>query len=110
METLGSEIKKVRLENKLSQEEFAERINRQHHLAITKGMVSKWESGSIEPKTRMVKAIAETFNVSVDRILGLTQEKANKVETIAMHMDEDLTEEEVKEIQKYIQFLKSQRK
>lgn len=110
MHSLGSEIKKVRLGNKLSQEEFADRINRQQHLAITKGMVSKWESGSIEPKTRMVKAIAETFNVSVDDILGLSPEKANTVETIAMHIDDDLTEDEMKEIRKYIQFLKSQRK
>lgn len=111
MHSLGTEIKKIRVQNKLSQEEFAMRINKLHSLSITKGMVSKWESGSIEPKTRMLKAIAETFNVSIDEILGLMiPVKQDKIETIAAHIDNDLTELELKEIKKYIQFLKSQRK
>lgn len=111
MHSLGTEIKKIRSQNKLSQEEFAMRINKIHSLSITKGMVSKWESGSIEPKTRMVKAIAETFNVSIDEILGLSiAVKNGEIETIAAHIDDDLTEVELMEIKKYIQFLKSQRK
>ena len=110
MYTLGAELKKIRLEKRLSQEEFADRINKQQGLSITKGMVSKWESGSIEPKTRMIKAIAETFNISIDAILGLRVPEKSSVETIAAHIDDDLTDEEMEEIRKYIQFLKSQRK
>jgi len=111
MYSIGYEIKKIRTENKLSQEEFADRINQKLGLSITKGMVSKWESDSIEPKTRMIKAIAETFHVSLDQMLGLNvSEKPSTVETIAAHIDDDLTEEELVEIKKYIQFIKSQRK
>ena len=111
MYAIGREIKRIRTENKLSQEEFADRINQQIGLSITKGMVSKWESNSIEPKTRMIKAIAETFHVSLDQMLGLNvPEKPSTVETIAAHIDDDLTEEEMAEIKKYIQFIKSQRK
>lgn len=109
MFSIGREIKKIRSEHELSQEEFADRINEKVGLSITKGMVSKWESDSIEPKTRMIKAIAETFHVSLDQILGLN--KPDKpVETIAAHIDDDLTEEELADIKKYIQFIKSQRK
>ena len=111
MYAIGREIKRIRTENNLSQEEFADRINKQIGLSITKGMVSKWESNSIEPKTRMIKAIAETFQVSLDQMLGLNvPEKPSTVETIATHIDDDLTEEELAEIKKYIQFIKSQRK
>ncbi len=111
MYSIGSEIKKIRNENKLSQEEFADRMNKKLGLSITKGMVSKWESDSIEPKTRVIKAIAETFHVSLERILGLkVQEKTSVLETIAAHIDEDLTEEEMADIKKYIEFIKSQRR
>ena len=111
MYSIGSEIKKIRNENNLSQEEFAERMNRKLGLSITKGMISKWESDLIEPKTRMIRAIAETFHVSLDRILGLESEnKPPAIETIAAHIDDDVTEEEMEEIKKYIEFLKSQRK
>lgn len=111
MYSIGHEIKRIRTENKLSQEEFADRINQKLGLSITKGMVSKWESDSIEPKTRMIKAIAETFHVSLDEMLGLNvPEKPSTVETIAAHIDDDLTEEELADIKKYIQFIKSQRK
>ncbi|QTD39928.1 helix-turn-helix domain-containing protein [Sporosarcina sp. Te-1] len=110
MHSLSTALKKIRLDNKLSQEEFAERVNKQQGLSITKGMVSKWESGTIEPKTRMMKAIAETFHVSIDGILGLQVPDKPPIETIAAHIDDDLTEEELEEIKKYIQFIKSQRK
>ncbi|MBB4824551.1 transcriptional regulator with XRE-family HTH domain [Sporosarcina luteola] len=110
MHSLGTALKKIRLDNKLSQEEFAERVNKQQGLSINKGMVSKWESGAIEPKTRMMKAIAETFHISIDGILGLQVAGKPPVKTIAAHMDDDLTEEEIEEIKKYIQFIKSQRK
>lgn len=111
MHSIGNEIKKIRLDNKLSQEEFAESINKKLGLSITKGMVSKWESDSIEPKTRMIRAIAETFNISLDQLLGLNvDEKPSEIETIAAHIDDDLTAEEIVEIKKYIKFIKSQRK
>lgn len=109
MYAIGREIRRIRTENNLSQEEFADRINEQVGLSITKGMVSKWESNSIEPKTRMIKAIAETFHVSLDQMLGLNIPD-KPVETIAAHIDDDLTEDEMAEIKKYIQFIKSQRK
>lgn len=110
MQSLGHALKNIRLDNQLSQEEFAERINKHQGLSITKGMVSKWESGTIEPKTRMMKAIAETFHVSIDGLLGLQVPEKESIETIATHIDDDLTQEEIEEIKKYIQFIKSQRK
>lgn len=110
MYSIGKELKKIRDEEKLSQEEFAERINRKAGLSITKGMVSKWESDTTEPKTRMLRAIAETFNVSMDRILGLdTQQSYSKIETLAAHIDDDVTDEEMEAIKNYINYIKFKR-
>ncbi|MBZ5203239.1 helix-turn-helix transcriptional regulator [Planomicrobium chinense] len=66
-------------------------------------------------------------NASVDSVikvcagLGITTDQLQRmaegeevgsrgIETIAAHIDEDVTEEEIEEIKKYIDFIKSQRK
>ncbi len=48
----------------LSQDEFAEK------LLITRQAVSRWENGETIPNTDTLKLIAETFNVSIDYLLG----------------------------------------
>lgn len=48
----------------LSQNEFAEK------LLVTRQAVSRWENGDTIPNTDMLKHIAETFDVSVDYLLG----------------------------------------
>lgn len=111
MYSLGKAIKGIRLEQKLSQEEFAQRINKKMNMSITKGMVSKWESDLNEPKANVLRAISTTFGVSMDRILGLGAfAQPSKIETIAAHIDDDVTEEEMEDIRKYIEFVKSQRR
>lgn len=49
---------------RLSQDEFAAK------LFVTRQAVSRWENGDTIPNTDTLKLIAETFNVSVDRLLG----------------------------------------
>ncbi len=48
----------------LSQDEFAKK------LLITRQAVSRWENGETIPNTDTLKLIAETFNVSIDYLLG----------------------------------------
>ena len=111
MHSIGQAIKRVRVERKLSQEEFAKRINEKMNMSITKGMVSKWEKDTSEPKLSAIRGIVETYNVSMDEILGIAEYADNsKHRTIAAHIDEDVTEEELKDITHYIEFLKNKRK
>ncbi len=49
----------------LSQEDFAQR------LSVTRQAVSRWETGETVPTTDNLKLIAETFDVTVDYLLGL---------------------------------------
>lgn len=57
-------ILKLRKSLDLSQDEFAGR------LFVTRQAVSRWENGDTIPNTETLKLIAETFQVSVDYLLG----------------------------------------
>ena len=69
----GEKIKKIRLDNKLTQDEFAQKLN------VTRVAVSKWELGKSYPSIENLKTICSMFNVSFDDLLE--EEKANEVNT-----------------------------
>lgn len=57
---LKDNIKKLRLENRLSQAQFAKRLH------VTQGAVSQWESGRTLPDTSILLSMATEFNVPLD--------------------------------------------
>jgi len=59
---IGANIKKLRTEKGVTQEQLAE------HLSITYQSVSKWENGITSPDLYLVPAIAEYFEVSIDEL------------------------------------------
>jgi len=63
METRNT-ILELRKHLDLSQNEFAEK------LSVTRQAVSRWENGETVPNIDTLKLIAETFDVSVDFLLG----------------------------------------
>lgn len=63
METKDT-ILELRKSLNLSQDEFAEK------LSLTRQAVSRWENGDTIPTTDTLKLIAETFDVTVDYLLG----------------------------------------
>ncbi|MET3658124.1 helix-turn-helix domain-containing protein [Sporosarcina psychrophila] len=58
-----------------------------------------------------VEKLASAFNVDKSDIdpSFASPNRSNQTVTIAAHIDEDLTEEEMEEVRKYIEFIKSQR-
>lgn len=60
---LYEKITLYRKKNGLSQEELAEKIG------VSRQAVSKWETGDALPEITKLKALAETFNVTVDFLL-----------------------------------------
>ena len=61
----GEKIKKLRIENKWTQEFVAEKLN------ISVGAVSRYENGMYEPKSLdLIKDFPNLFNVSTDYLLG----------------------------------------
>lgn len=64
MPKLAENLKLLRLKNKLSHQIVAE------HLKITKAQYSKFEVGSSEPSLKLLKKIADLYNVSLDELVG----------------------------------------
>lgn len=75
MYNLGTLLKELRIENKLTQEELANKLNELHDIKLNKGMISKWESNKSEPRFEYVKHLSKLYNVSIDYLLGLTKYK-----------------------------------
>ena len=65
--TIAESLLKIRKNNDLSQEEFAEK------LMITRQAVSRWETGETVPNTDTMKIISKVFGVSINKILGQPQ-------------------------------------
>ena len=60
---LGNKILKIRKDNKMSQEQFAEILN------VTRQTVSNWENGKNYPDIETLIKISDKFNVSLDILL-----------------------------------------
>lgn len=65
---LAENLKRLRKENGLTQEELAERIN------VSPGVISKWERGTSEPDLSSLLLLAKVFKSSVDAILEYSVE------------------------------------
>ncbi len=59
-------IKELRLSLGLNQVQFGKKIG------ASKQCISNWESGYIQPSIDMLRRIAETFSISTDYLLGLS--------------------------------------
>ena len=64
MEEFGERLKKLRIENKLSQDELAEK------LGVSAQAVSKWERGKSTPDLAVIVPMAKLLRISTDRLLG----------------------------------------
>lgn len=74
---------------------------------ISNGQIRRWNTSS--PKIENIQKVADYFNVSVDYLLGRTQDE--EIHTIAAHHDgEEWTDEELEEIERFKEFVKLKRK
>lgn len=77
---IGENIKRIRLERNLTQEEVAA------HLGISFQSVSKWERGDGYPDITMLPALSNYFGISIDELLGTDKiakdEQYNKINQV----------------------------
>lgn len=64
---IGENIKRLRRERDLTQEEVAA------HLGISFQSISKWERGDGYPDIEMLPALANYFGVSIDELIGMSE-------------------------------------
>ena len=67
-------IKELRLSLGINQVQFAKKLN------VTKQCVSNRENANLQPSIDMLRRIAETFSVSTDYLLGLSDNPTLNVE------------------------------
>ena len=70
-------LKKLRKQNKISQEELAEK------LYVSRALVTKWELGKRYPSNEMLSSIAEFFGVDVAYLLKSDESRASANEELA---------------------------
>ncbi len=103
-------LKYLRNKHNMEQIDLAHKLGRKSASSI-----SEWEKGKYTPKMQTLVEIASIFNVNIDDLMGedLSSNKESKpkksFETIAAHLDGDLTEEEWQEILDYAEYVKSKR-
>lgn len=98
-EILGDRLRYLRTQSQRTQADIAK------YLGITRAAYSHFENGRNEPSGSTLVKLANYFDVTTDYLLG------NKVDdnlTVAAHMDENLTYEQKKDIQEFIEFQKAQ--
>ncbi len=108
MDMLSNRLKQLRIEKGKTQKEMAK------DLGTTDVSIGRYEKGEREPKTDMLNALANYFDVTTDYLLGRTDEKNPKKEinnatTIAAHRlgdIEQLPDDAIDEINNYIDLMR----
>lgn len=99
--TIGQKIAYLREKRGLSQPQLAKALN------VATSTVGMWETGKRGLKDETIKLIADYFNVSADYLLDIEDKNNTKPQTIAAHIDDDVTDEEMEDILNYIEFIKN---
>ena len=68
MKTFSERIKYLRTEKGLGQDDLAKEIG------VSNGIISLWENGLREPSMSSLIALANFFHVSIDYIVGLSDD------------------------------------
>lgn len=98
-------ISKLMDQQDLSTSELARRTD------MAKSTVSRYLNKSREFPLNRADDFAKVLKVTPEYLLGLEEKKqTNSFETIAAHLDGELTEEEWQEVIEYAEYIKSKRK
>lgn len=98
-------MKERRTKLGISADEIAEKIG------VSRSTYFRYENGDISKMPlSIVKPLAEALRTTPEYLAGWDDEEQNSTMRVAAHIDDDVTEEQMKDIIKYIEFLKSQHK
>nr|DAX56874.1 MAG TPA: helix-turn-helix domain protein [Caudoviricetes sp.] len=107
----GDKLKQLRIDKQLSMDALTDKLNSKFGLNITKSMMSRWENNLSEPSSKFVAAYAKYFNVDLNYLVGLTDDRRPlnltedrpKTETPPVVDTSVLTTEELAEFEKVTQ-------
>lgn len=107
----GDKLKQLRIDKQLSMDALTDKLNSKFGLNITKSMMSRWENNLSEPSSKFVAAYAKYFNVDLNYLVGLIDDRrplnltknSPKPETPPVVDTSVLTAEELAEFEKVTQ-------
>lgn len=85
---LGEKIKNLRLKKKLTLRELSEKVN------LKANTLSQIENEKRKPSIESLNALADFFNVSVDYLLGRTDDPHNAEKKVIKEKTADLNDDE----------------
>lgn len=100
-------LTELRKNKKVTQAEMAD------ILGVARTTYSSYEQGRRTPDAEIQKKIADFFDVTLDFLHGRPETSLDKSDmskeqlTVAAHIDDDVTEEEMEDILNYIEFIKN---
>lgn len=90
---LGEQFKKLRIEKGLTQQELADDFNKIYGHTFSKSSISQYENGKRTPETRALKDFASYFDVSIDYLLGISENRNNTIIPIKDNSYENILED-----------------
>ncbi|MBK3939980.1 helix-turn-helix transcriptional regulator [Staphylococcus haemolyticus] len=98
-------VTKLMDKNDLSTSELARRLN------IAKSSVSRYLNKTSQFPLNKVNEFSRALNVTPEYLLGVGEYENKQQDTMAAHLDySDLTEDEQKEVEQFIQFIRNRKK
>lgn len=79
--TFGQVFKTLRLKKELTQKDLAEDFNKKYNYSFNKSSISQYENDLRKPEIDALKDFADYFNVSIDYLLGKTDNPKDTVTT-----------------------------
>lgn len=73
--TFGQRFKQLRIEKNLKQQELAEDFNKIYGHNFAKSSISQYENDKRKPETEALKHFSLYFNVSIDYLLGISDDR-----------------------------------
>ncbi|MGX0346572.1 transcriptional regulator with XRE-family HTH domain [Staphylococcus cohnii] len=104
-------LKYLRNKHDMEQIDLAHKLGKKSASSI-----SEWEKGKYTPKIKTLKDIASIFNVTINDLMSVdlsseSEQEQPEQDTIAAHFDKDgLTEDEIEEVNKFIEWVKNRDK
>ncbi|NMA01640.1 MAG: helix-turn-helix transcriptional regulator [Clostridia bacterium] len=68
---LANKLINLRVHNKLSQRDLAEKLN------LSEELIAAWEKGEKEPGASQLAQISKIFGISIDELLGVSENKSS---------------------------------
>lgn len=73
--TFGQRFKQLRMEKNLTQQELSEDFNKIYGHNFAKSSISQYENNKRTPETKALKNFSLYFNVPIDYLLGVSDER-----------------------------------